>query len=64
MCVYLQFTSYRAVLFQGSLQIKNGFFSSALGESLTFKIDGETSFGSRMDIVLPSGSEKTFKVNF
>ena len=35
---------------------------SASGENLTFKIDGETSFGSRMEIQLPSGSEKTFKV--
>ncbi|XP_023336732.1 leukotriene A-4 hydrolase isoform X2 [Eurytemora carolleeae] len=32
------------------------------GENLTFKIDGETSFGSRMEIQLPSGSEKTFKL--
>ena len=46
-----------------SLQIEIAFLS-VLGENLNFKIDGETSFGSRMEIQLPSGSEKTFKVEF
>ena len=32
------------------------------GEKLIFKVDGETSYGSRLEIQLPAGAENTFKV--
>ena len=33
-----------------------------VGEELSFKVDGETSYGSRLEVKLPAATLKIFKV--